>query len=81
MPASEKAKWVLSEDPIEAMELYFENLGIKDMTSFYGIKNMAGLEQHRAFKKRYTLEAQDKIQRMKKIWAEELGIRERLTQK
>ena len=51
MPASEKAKWILSEDPIEAMELHFENLGMKDMASFYGMKNMAGLEQHRAFKK------------------------------
>lgn len=47
MPASEKAKWILSEDPIEAMELHFENLGMKDMASFYGIKSMAGLEQHR----------------------------------
>lgn len=44
MPASEKAKWVLSEDPIEKMELHFENLGIKDLASFYGMKNMARLD-------------------------------------
>ena len=53
MPASEKAKWILSENPIEAMELYFENLGMKDLASFYGMKNMAELDQHRAFKERY----------------------------
>ena len=81
MPASEKAKWILSKDPIEAMELYFENLGMKDLASFYGMKNMAGLDQHRAFKERYPQEAKDKIQRMRKIWAEQLGIGEHLTQK
>lgn len=34
MPASEKAKWILSEDPIETMEFHFENLGMKDLASF-----------------------------------------------
>lgn len=46
MAASKKAKWVLSKDPTEAMEPYFENLGMKNMATFYGMKNMAGLEQH-----------------------------------
>lgn len=76
-----KAKWILSEDPIEAMELHFENLGMKDLASFSGMKNVAGLDQHRTFKERYPQEAKDKIQRMRKIWAEQLGIGEHLTQK
>ena len=61
MPASEKAKWILSEDPIEAIELHFENLGMKNLASFYGMKNMAGLDHHWAFKERYPQEAKDKI--------------------
>ena len=61
MPASEKAKWILCEDPIEAMELHFENLGMKDLASFYGMKNMAGLDQHRAFKERYPQEGKIKF--------------------
>ena len=44
------------------MELHFEKLGMKNLASFYGIKNMAGLDQHRAFKKRYLQKAKDKIQ-------------------
>lgn len=81
MPTSEKTKWALSEDAIEAMELHFEILGMKDLASFSGMKNMAELDQHRAFKERYPQEAKDKIQRMRKIWAEQLGIGEHLTQK
>lgn len=50
MPASKKVKWILSEDPIEAMKIHFQKLEIKDLASFYGMKNMAGLDQHRAFK-------------------------------
>lgn len=42
---------------------------------------MAGLEQHREFKKRYPLEAEHKIQQMRNIWGEQLGIEEHLTQK
>ena len=34
------------------MELHFENLRMKDLASFYRIKNMAGLDQHWVFKKR-----------------------------
>ena len=62
MPASEKAKWILFEDPIGARKLHFENLGIKDLVSFYGMKNMAGLDQHWVFKETYPQEAKDKIQ-------------------
>ena len=63
------------------MELHFENLGIKNLASFYGMKNMARLDQHRAFKERYPQEAKGKIQQMRKIWAKQLGIGEYLTQK
>lgn len=38
MSQSEKAKWVLANDPLEAMELYFESLGFQDMAQFYGMK-------------------------------------------
>lgn len=44
MSQSEKAKWVLANDPLEAMELYFESLGFQDMAQFYGMKNMGGLK-------------------------------------
>ena len=81
MPASEKAKWILFEDPIEAIELHFENLEMKDLASFYGMKIIAGLDQHRAFKERCPQKTKDKIQQMRKIWAEQLGIGEHLTQK
>ena len=40
MPDLEKAKWVLANDPLEAMELHFESLGFQDMAQFYGMKNM-----------------------------------------
>lgn len=43
MLISKKAKQVLFKNPIEAMELYFKNLEMKDMASFYRIKNMAEL--------------------------------------
>lgn len=51
--AFEKIKCILFEDLIEAIELDFENLGMKNLASFYKMKNMAGLNQHWAFKKRY----------------------------
>ena len=38
MLASEKAKWILFKDLIEAMELHFQNLGMKNMALFYGMK-------------------------------------------
>ena len=47
----EKAKWILADDPIEAMELHFERLGFQDIAKFYGMKNMGDLKQHRTFKK------------------------------
>ncbi len=47
---SEKAKCVLVDDPLEAMELRFESLRFQDMAQFYGMKNMGGLKQHRDFK-------------------------------
>lgn len=81
MPPSEKAKWVLADDPLEAMELYFESLGFQDMAQFYGMKNMGGLKQHRDFKSRYPVEAAEKIQKTRKIFAEQLGIGEYLTRK
>lgn len=81
MPQSEKAKWVLADDPLEAMELYFESLGLQDMAQFYRIKNMGSLKQHRDFKRRYPIEAAGKIQKTRKIFAEQLGIGEHLTKK
>lgn len=42
MSQSEKAKWVLANDPLEAMKLYFESLGFQDIAQFYGMKNMGG---------------------------------------
>ncbi|MCJ1348057.1 hypothetical protein MMC31_006288, partial [Peltigera leucophlebia] len=74
MPDSEKAKWVLVDDPLEVMELHFESLGFQDMAQFYGMKNMGGLKQHRDFKKRHPVEAAEKIQKTRKIFAEQVGI-------
>lgn len=81
MPDSEKAKWILVDDPLEAMELYFESLGFQDMVQFYGMKNMGGLQQHRGFKKRYPVAAAEKIQKTRKIFAEQVEIGEYLTRK
>lgn len=81
MPDSEQAKWVLADDPLEAMELHFESLGFQDMVQFYGMKNMGGLKQHRDFKKRHPVEAAEKIQKTRKIFAEQVGIGEYLTRK
>ncbi len=81
MPNSETAKWVLGDDLLEAMELHFESLRFQDMAPFYGMKNMGGLKQHRDFKRRYLVEAAEKIQKTRKIFAEQLGIEEHLTRK
>lgn len=81
MPPLEKAKWVLADDPLEAMELYFKSLGFQDMAQFYGMKNMGGLKQHRDFKSWYPIEAAEKIQKTRKILAKQLGIGEYLTRK
>lgn len=81
MPDVEKAKWILADDPIEAIELHFESLGFQDMAKFYGMKNMGGLKQNRAFKKRFPFEAAEKIQKTRKIFAEQVGIGEHLTRK
>ena len=70
MPDSEKAKWVLADDLLEAMELHFESLGFQDMAQIYGMKNMGRLKQYRDFKKEYPVEAAEKIQRIRKIFAE-----------
>ena len=72
---------MLSDDPLEAMELHFESLGFQDMAQFYRIKNMGGLKQHRDFKKRYSVEAAEKIQKTKNFFAEQVGIGEHLTRK
>ncbi len=81
MPNSEKAKWVLANDLLEAMELHFESLGFQDMAQFYVIKNMGGLKQYRNFERRYPVEAAEKIHKTRKIFAEQLGIGEHLTRK
>ncbi|MCJ1343435.1 hypothetical protein MMC31_001628, partial [Peltigera leucophlebia] len=81
MPDSEKAKWVLADNLLEAMELHFESLGFQNMAQFYGMKNMGGLKQHRDFKKRHPVEAAEKIQKTRKIFAEQVGIGEYLTRK
>ena len=48
------------------MKLYFESLDFQDMAKFYGMKNMGGLKQHCAFKKRFPVEAAEKIQKNEK---------------
>ena len=40
MVLSEKAKWVLADDLLKAIELYFKSLGFEDMVQFYGMKNL-----------------------------------------
>lgn len=69
----------MADDPIEAMELHFESLGFQDTAKFYGIKNMGGLKQHCAFKKRFPIKAAEKIQKTRKIFAEQVGIGVHLT--
>ncbi len=61
MPNSENAKWVLTDDPLEAMELQVESLGSQNMAQFYKMKNMEGLKQHRDFERLYLIEAAEKI--------------------
>ncbi len=61
MPDLEKAKSLLVNNPLEVMELYFERLGFQDIAQFYEIKNIGGLQQHHDFKKRYPVEAAEKI--------------------
>lgn len=56
------------EDLIEAIKLHFANLRIKDLALFYEIKNMAGLDQHWAFKKRYLQKTKNKIHQIIMIW-------------
>ena len=61
MPNSENAKWVLTDDPLEAMELQVESLGSQNMAQFYKMKNMEGLKQHGDFERLYLVEAAEKI--------------------
>ena len=77
----EKVKWILVDDPIKTIELHFESLGFQDMAKFYGMKNMGDLKQHRAFKKWFSVEAAEKIQKTRKIFVEQVGIGEHLTRK
>ena len=72
---------MLADDPLKAIKLYFKSLGFQDMAQFYGMKNMGGLKQHRDFKSRYPVKAAEKIQKTKKIFAEQLRIGEYLTRK
>lgn len=51
------------------------------MAQFYGMKIMGGLKQHRDFKRRYPVEAAEKILKTRKIFAEQLGIGEYITRK
>ncbi len=81
MPNSEKAKWMLADNLLEAIELHFGSLRFQDMAQFYGMKNMGGLKQHHDFKRRYPVEAAEKIQKTRKIFAEQLKIRGHLTRK
>lgn len=45
------------------------------------MKNIRGLKQYRVFKKRFLVKAAKKIQKMRKIFAEQVGIGEHLTRK
>ncbi len=51
------------------------------MAQFYGMKNMGGLNQHRNLNKRYRVEEAGKIQKTRKIFAEQVVIEEHLTRK
>ncbi len=77
----EKAKWVLADDFLEAIQLHFESPGFQDRAQFYGIKIKRGLKQHNDFKIRYPVEAAEKIQKTRKIFTEQLGIEKHLTRK
>ena len=70
---------MLADDLLEAMELHFESLGFQDRAQFYEIKNMGGLKQHRDFKKQYSVEVAEKIQKTREIFAEQMEIGEHLT--
>lgn len=70
MPDLEKDKWVLANDPREAMELYFESLEFQNMAKFYRMKNTRGLKQHLDFRKRYLVEEDEKLQKIRKILVE-----------
>lgn len=49
----EKVKQILFKNLIKAIKLNIKNLKIKNLASFYKIKNIARLNQYWAFKKRY----------------------------
>ena len=76
MPNSEKAKCLLVDNPLEAIELYFQSLRFQDMAQSYKMKNIRGLKHHHDFKRQYPVEAPEKIQKTRKISVEKLRIRE-----
>lgn len=61
---------MVANNLLEAIKLHFESLEFQDMARFYEIKNMGDLKQHCDFKKRHSVEAAKKIQKIKKIFAE-----------
>ncbi len=73
---SQKVQWVLADDLLEALELYFESLWFQDMAQYYGMKNIKGLKQQRNFKKQYPVEAAEKIQKTRKIFTEQVEMGE-----
>ena len=46
------------------------------MAQYYGMKNIKGLKQQRNFKKRYPVEAAEKIQKTRKIFTEQVEMGE-----
>lgn len=81
MPNVKKAKWILVDDPIKAIKLYFKSLCFQDMAKFYGINNIRGLKQYHAFKKVFLVEAFEKIQKTRKNFIEQVEIGEHLIKK
>lgn len=44
MTLSKNAKWMLANNSLEAIKLYFESLRFQDIAQFYKIKNIGGLK-------------------------------------
>lgn len=72
---------MLIDDFLEAIELHFESLGSQDVAQFYEMKNIRGLKQYGDFKKQYPIEAAEKIQKTRMIFAKQVEIEKHLTRK
>lgn len=81
LPDVQKTKWILANNPIKAMKLYFESLNFQNMAKFYEMKNIGGLKQYRIFKKRFSVKVAEKIKKTRKIFVKQVEIREHLTRK